>query len=130
MSKASIYIVALVVVIGLAVYYQGDKVNVPNSVGSGSNIDVREGIQYINISANGGYSPRASKAKVGLPTKIVVKTEDTYDCSSALVISKIGYQKALAPTGEEVIDIGTPEAGSLQGVCGMGMYSFTIYFVQ
>ena len=70
-----------------------------------------------------------STAKAGIPTKLIVKTNGTYDCSASLAIRSIGYQKILTQTGEETIDIGTPKAGEpLQGVCGMGMYSFSINF--
>jgi hypothetical protein len=35
----------------------------------------------------------------------------------------------LPATGETVIDAGTPKNGdTLQGVCGMGMYSFVVKF--
>jgi uncharacterized protein len=97
-------------------------VSVENSV-------IKDGIQYITIDAKGGYSPRSSNAKAGIPTKLIVKTNGTYDCSASLVIRSLGFQKILAQTGEEVIDIGTPKAGvPLQGVCGMGMYNFLINF--
>ena len=47
----------------------------------------------------------------------------------ALVIKSLNYQKILSQTGEEIIDIGTPVAGTpLRGVCGMGMYNFLINF--
>ena len=70
-----------------------------------------------------------SEALAGIPTKLIIKTDGTYDCSAALVIRSVGFQKILAQTGEEVIDLGTPQIGeSLQGVCSMGMYSFEIKF--
>jgi plastocyanin domain-containing protein len=93
-----------------------------------SNTEIKDGVQYITISAKGGYSPRLTTAKAGIPTKLIIKTDGTYDCSSALVIRSIDYQKILPKTGEEIIDIGTPKAGSFQGMCGMGMYSFEVNF--
>jgi plastocyanin domain-containing protein len=83
----------------------------------------------VTIEAKGGYSPKVSTAKAGIPTKLVIKTDGTYDCSSSLVILSVGYQKILPQTGEETIDLGTPEAGTpLQGTCSMGMYNFVINF--
>ena len=93
------------------------------------NIEMRDGIQYITIDAGGGYSPRRSTAKAGVSTKLVVRTNGTYDCSSSLTIRSINYQDILPASGETVIDAGTLQPGtSLQGVCGMGMYSFLIKF--
>lgn len=93
------------------------------------NSEIKDGIQYITVNAKGGYSPKVSRALAGIPTKLIVKTDGTYDCSAALVIRSVGFQKILAQTGEEIIDLGIPKVGqSLQGICGMGMYSFEIKF--
>ena len=91
------------------------------------NVEVRDGVQYVTISAKGGYAPRVTEIKSDLPTKLVVKTNGTYDCSASLVIHSLGVQKILQPTGEEVIDLGTPKSGDeFQGLCSMGMFNFLI----
>ncbi len=92
------------------------------------NVEIRDGVQYITIDARGGYSPNISMAQANIPTKLVVETNGTYDCSAALVIRSIGYQKILPQTGQEIIDLGTPEVGTLQGLCSMGMYNFSVNF--
>ena len=103
-----------------------------SSGGSGTtstvdNVEVKDGVQYVSIDALGGYYPRKSTVDPNIPTKLVVKTNGTYDCSTALVIRSIGYQNSLQPTGEEVIDLGTLESGQkIQGTCSMGMYGFQI----
>lgn len=94
------------------------------------NVEVKDGVQYVTITARGGYTPKVSNAKAGIPTKLIMKTSGTFDCSSSLVIRSIGYQKILPQNGSEIIDIGIPEIGKpLQGVCGMGMYSFLVNFM-
>ncbi len=94
-----------------------------------SNTEIKDGIQYVTIDAKGGYSPRISEVKAGIPTKLIVKTNGTYDCSSSIVINALNYRKILPQTGETEIDIGTGKAGdTLQGLCGMGMYNFQIKF--
>lgn len=91
------------------------------------NVEIRDGVQYVTVTAQGGYSPRQSAIQPNLPTKLIVKTNGTYDCSASLVVRSAGFQKILQPIGEEVIDLGTPKSGEkIQGVCGMGMYSFQI----
>ena len=123
-----ISIIISLVLIGGTVYFVSDR-----SASSGGeaaqlqNIEIRDGVQYVTITAKGGYSPRITEIKGGLPTKLVVKTDGTYDCSASLVVRSVGFQKILQPTGEEVIDLGTPKSGDkVQGVCGMGMYNFQI----
>ncbi|MCB9806711.1 hypothetical protein H6768_02265 [Candidatus Peribacteria bacterium] len=46
-----------------------------------------------------------------MPTKLIVKTKDTYDCSSALVIRSVGYRNMLPANGETIIDLGSPKSG-------------------
>lgn len=132
MNKTASIIITLALVVGLGIIFVGGSKSENSnttSVQQAQNVEIRDGVQYITIDAKGGYSPKISSAKADIPTKLVVKTNGTYDCSSSLVIKSIGYQKVLAQTGEEIIDIGTPKAGvPLQGVCGMGMYNFSISF--
>jgi plastocyanin domain-containing protein len=91
------------------------------------NIEIRDGVQYVTVSARGGYFPRVSQIQPGIPTKLVVKTSGTYDCSASLVIRSAGFEKVLQPTGEEVIDLGVLKPDeNVQGVCGMGMYNFQL----
>ena len=131
MNKISLSIITVALVIGLGVIFFGGSQNGTESAStqSGQNVEIKDGIQYITIDAKGGYSPRVSSAQADIPTKLIVKTNGTYDCSSALVIRSIGYQKILPQTGEEIIDIGTSQAGSsVQGTCSMGMYNFVVNF--
>ncbi len=90
----------------------------------------REGdVQYVDITARGGYSPRVIKAAAGVPTVIRMKTENTYDCSIALVIPDLGYQSYLKPT--DTVEIPVPvekTQGTLKGMCSMAMYHFQIDF--
>lgn len=91
------------------------------------NVEVKDGVQYVTINAKGGFSPEESTIKSGIPTKLIMKTNNTYDCSSTLVINSLDIRKILKPTGEEIIDLGTLKSGEdVNGVCGMGMYSFKI----
>ncbi len=131
MKKIASIIATLALVIGIGVVVVGGVKNDTGSVpmGSAQNVEIRDGVQYITIDAKAGYSPKISTAKAGIPTKLIVKTNGTYDCSASLVIRSISYQKTLSQTGEEIIEIGVPKTEQpLQGVCGMGMYNFLINF--
>lgn len=129
---ASIIItIALFVSIGIVFFGQPKNSLDPAVTRSAQNVEIRDGVQYVTINARGGYSPKVSAAKAGIPTKLIVKTNGTFDCSASLVIRSVGYQKILSQTGEETIDVGIPKDGeSLRGVCGMGMYNFLINFNQ
>lgn len=90
---------------------------------------INDGVQTINIGVKAGYSPNHIEAKAGVPTVINFKTSSTFDCSSVLVIPKLGYQKTLPNTGTEKVTLSAAQAsGDLGGQCGMGMYNFDITF--
>lgn len=123
-----ISIIISVALIGGTLYFISDRsISTNEETAQSQNVEIRDGVQYVTVTAKGGYSPRVNEIKGGLPTKLVVKTNGTYDCSASLVVRSVGFQKILQPTGEELIDLGTPKSGDkVQGVCGMGMYNFVI----
>jgi Cu+-exporting ATPase len=93
-------------------------------------VSIQNGIQIINVTAKGGFSPQYIQAQKGIPTELHVATNGTYDCSSTLVIPRLGYSEALEPTGVETIKLSAAEAqGNLDATCGMGMYDFEINFM-
>ncbi len=131
MNKPAYIILAITLAITVGIVSLGASKSRNNTETGGSvqNVQVRDGVQYITITAKGGYSPRVSTAQAGIPTKLIVKTNGTYDCSAALVIRSVGFRKILPQTGEEMIDLGIPQEGQpLQGICSMGMYSFKVNF--
>lgn len=98
------------------------------SESSVNNVSQKDGKQIIEITAKGGYSPKKSIAKAGVPTVLKFKTKGTYDCSSALTIPSLNISKNLPGSGETEIEIGSQGVGKLAGTCSMGMYSFEIDF--
>ena len=94
-----------------------------------SNVSIVNGKQIIEINARGGYSPRLTNAKSEIPSVIRMKTQGTFDCSSALVIPALGYRSNLSSSGITDIEVPPQKSGTtLQGLCSMGMYSFSIKF--
>ena len=122
MNKLTLIIITLGLVVALGIIFTG-------GTKSAQSVEIKDDVQYITIDAKGGYFPKVTEAKAGLPTKLIMKTNGTYDCSASLAINSVGFQKILPQNGETEIDIGIPKAGvPLRGVCGMGMYSFVINF--
>lgn len=132
MNKTVSIIITLGLVVALGIVFLGGNPKTKESekvADSKQSVEVKDGIQYITIDAKGGYSPKMATAQGGIPTKLIVKTNGTFDCSASLVVRSVGFQKILPPTGETEIDIGVPKSGEpLVGVCGMGMYNFQVNF--
>ena len=92
------------------------------------NVSIVDGKQIIEINTKGGYSPKLSEAKAGMPTTLRFKTNGTFDCSSSVRLPSMNISKILPNTGSTDIDLGTQKLGTLSGTCGMGMYGFAIEF--
>lgn len=92
------------------------------------NVSIVDGKQIIDVTVRGGYTPKKSIAKAGVPTIVRFNTSSTYDCSASIRIPSLGISKFLPATGATDIDVGTPQVSTLRGTCGMGMYSFEIDF--
>ena len=99
-----------------------------NNVVSAANVRVADGKQFVEIRAKGGYQPRKSTAKAGMPTVLRFNTSGTFDCTASVRIPSLNISKSLPPTGETDIDLGSVAAGKLKGTCGMGMYPFEVDF--
>jgi plastocyanin domain-containing protein len=93
-----------------------------------NNVSIIDGKQIIEITAKGGYTPRKSLAKIGIPTILRVNTKGTFDCSSSIRISNLNISKILPQSGTTDIDLGIQNKGTINGSCGMGMYPFQIDF--
>lgn len=93
-----------------------------------NNVSIVDGKQIITIRARGGYQPQESVAKAGIPTIVRFVTSTTFDCSAFVRFPSLNILKNLPPTGTTDIEIGSQDAKTLLGSCGMGMYPFQIDF--
>jgi uncharacterized protein with FMN-binding domain len=79
-------IISLVIVVG-TLYFVSDKsasTDAGSEVAQSQNVEIRDGVQYVTVTAQGGYSSRTSVVEPDIPTKLIVKTNGTYDCSASL----------------------------------------------
>lgn len=120
--------IAFIVVLSILVA-QGPDSSSGSSGGSVATSSVADGKQVVEIRAKGGFSPRVTRAKADMPTTLRVTTSGTFDCSSSLVIPRIGYQGYLPPSDVTDIPIPPQKSGTtIQGLCAMGMYTFSVVF--
>ncbi|MFA6364800.1 MAG: cupredoxin domain-containing protein [Candidatus Paceibacterota bacterium] len=103
----------------------------PSRLGDTSAVHIEKGVQIIEVTARGGYSPRIVSAKANAPTQLRMITRGTFDCSAAFVMPALHIRAMLPSSGSTSFDIPPQSEGSeLQGLCGMGMYSFVIQFTK
>jgi len=126
MKSTVISIIATAILIGGAFMLTKNGGSEPVAVAD--NVTVVDGKQIIEIQAKGGYQPRKSIAKAGIPTILRFNTNGTFDCSSSVRIPSMDVSQVLPQTGSTDIDLGTQKVATLQGTCGMGMYPFEVSF--
>ncbi len=127
MKATILSIIVALALIGGSVVLSNRTVNT-DQVSNVNNVTIVDGKQIIEITAKGGYQPRKSVAKAGIPTVIRFETSGTFDCSSSVRIPSMNISQTLPQSGSTDIDIGTPTVAVLHGTCGMGMYPFEIDF--
>ncbi|MDD5050333.1 MAG: cupredoxin domain-containing protein [Candidatus Pacebacteria bacterium] len=126
MKATIISIIIFVALIGGAFLLTRGVSNTP--VANANNVTIVDGKQIIEIHAKGGYQPRKSIAKAGIPTILRFDTSGTFDCSSSVRIPSMNISRLLPQTGTTDIDIGNQQVATLRGTCGMGMYPFEVTF--
>lgn len=127
MKPTAIAILVVTVLIGGALALTRENIGTGTEVAV-NNFTVVDGKQIVEIRAKGGFLPRKSIAKADTDTILRFNTRGTFDCSSIVLIPKLGINKSLPPSGVTDIELGVSKAGVLQGMCGMGMYPFEIEF--
>lgn len=127
MNSTSLSIIIAALLIGGAFLLTQKGSNTQDAVPA-NNISIVDGQQIIDITAKGGYSPRTSTAKAGIPTILRFHTSSTFDCSSAVRIPSMGVSKNLSSTDTYDVPVLDPKVGPLIGMCGMGMYPFQVNF--
>jgi plastocyanin domain-containing protein len=103
--------------------------NKPNETANQNVVSTSGDKQIIDLTAKGGYSPSVITAEANKETILRVSTNNTFDCSSAFTIPKLGINKMLPASGKTEFPIAAQAPGTeIDGTCSMGMYSFKIKF--
>lgn len=125
-AKISLIIIILALVIVFIIVKKNSSIS--NEEVFVNNVSFVDGKQIIEIKAKGGYFPKKSMAKAGVPTILRINTGGTFDCSSFVRIPELNINQNLPQSGPTDLDLGVSKPGLLQGMCGMGMYPFEIEF--
>lgn len=126
----SFFLIAFILIIGYLLIKITKSSTPTIDDGANSNVVViQDNVQYINVSAKGGYFPNAINAAANTDTVLRVKTANTFDCSSAISIPALNYKAHLPPSGMTEIKIPPQKENTvIKGACSMGMYKFNINF--
>jgi Cu+-exporting ATPase len=102
----------------LAVFFFGPK--------HASSAQVRGGVQEVDITVKGGYSPNLIRVQEGVPLRLVFDRQENSDCSARVVFPDFGVSKSLAAFGRTVVELDPAQAGEFGFACGMNMLHGTL----
>jgi Cu+-exporting ATPase len=88
--------------------------------------EVRGGVQEVEITVKGGYSPNLIRVQEGVPLRLVFDRQENSDCSSRVVFPDFGVSKSLAAFGRTSVELVPTRAGEFGFACGMNMLHGTL----
>ncbi len=83
--------------------------------------DVRDGVQEIDVTVNGGYSPDVITVTLGVPLRLNFDRQESGDCTSRVVFPDFGASKTLPAFGRTTLEFTPDEVGEFDFACGMNM---------
>jgi P-type Cu+ transporter len=88
--------------------------------------EVRGGVQEVEITVKGGYSPNLIRVREGVPLRIIFDRQENSDCSSRVVFPDFGVSRSLAAFGRTTVEFTPASAGEYGFACGMNMLHGTL----
>ena len=101
-----------------------------NSIIEGTQ-ETENGKQIVTMNVKStSYEASTNTLKIGIPVKLILKTNKTAGCSRSFTIPEYNISKVLPVTGTEIIEFTPTKLGRLTYTCSMGMYSGTFNIIE
>lgn len=85
---------------------------------------IENGKQIVTIEVKStSYKASINTLKIGVPVKLILKSNNVFSCARAFTIPEYNISKLLPSSGTEVIEFTPTKLGKLTFTCSMGMYS-------
>ena len=81
-----------------------------------------QGHQVVNIVVDGGYRPDTSRARAGMPIRLIFQRQDDDACFERVVFSSPRIDRHLAASDVTIVDLPGQGQGEVRFTCGMGRY--------
>ncbi len=84
------------------------------------------GVQRVQVSVRGGYSPDVIRARQGVPLELTFDRQESGDCTSRVVFPDLQVSAALPAFERTTVRLDLARAGSFGFACGMNMIHGTL----
>ncbi|GAB2870466.1 hypothetical protein GCM10027044_35710 [Hymenobacter ruber] len=79
------------------------------------------GVQEIDITVKGGYSPNVIEVERGKPVRLYFYRDEENSCSEELLMPDFSIRRELPAFKTTLIELLPQQAGRFDFTCGMGM---------
>jgi plastocyanin domain-containing protein len=79
------------------------------------------GVQEVDITVKGGYSPDTVVVKQGVPVRLNFRREETSSCSEQVVFGDFGIARDLPAYTTTPVEFTPDKSGEFTFTCGMNM---------
>lgn len=87
---------------------------------------VEGGVQTVEITVKGGYSPNLIRVESGKPVRLRFDRQESSDCTAKVVFPDFRLSKSLAAFGTTTVELPPAEPGEYGFACGMNMVHGTL----
>ena len=84
------------------------------------------GLQTVDITVKGGYSPNLIRATAGTPLRLRFNRQENSDCTARIVFPDFRLSKSLPPFKTTTVEFTPDEPGQYGFACGMNMLHGTL----
>ncbi|HEX6579680.1 MAG TPA: cupredoxin domain-containing protein, partial [Actinomycetota bacterium] len=88
--------------------------------------EVRGGVQEVEITVKGGYSPSVIKVQQGVPLRLVFDRQERGECTSEVVFPDFRIRRGLPAFARTTVDLTPERSGEFGFACGMNMVHGTL----
>ena len=86
----------------------------------------RGGVQEVDITVKGGYSPNLIRVREGVPLRLNFDRQESGDCTSRVVFADFNASKSLPAFGTATLEFTPDKVGEFDFACGMNMIHGTL----
>ena len=112
-SELGVTLGGVTLVLFLAYYFFGPK--------KASAAHVEGGVQEVQVTVKGGYSPSVIRVKQGVPLRLKFNRQEAGDCTSRVVFPDFQVSKSLPAFQTTTLEFTPDRTGKFGFACGMGM---------
>ncbi len=95
-------------------YFFGERERIAASVG-------QSGVQEIEITIHGGYSPDVIVVREGMPVRLNFYRDETTSCSEQVIFGDFGIARSLPAYKTTPVEFTPNKRGEFTFTCGMNM---------